>query len=65
MDYDRKDKETGDIGKGQAHKLLVGKVIHTQDSEGNHIGYKVAIENPKNPLEKIQVGFLKMLMASN
>jgi len=60
VEYDKKDKESGKIiGKGKSHKLLVGKVIHTQDSEGNHIGYKVAIENPKDPKEKVQVGFLK------
>jgi len=58
--YDKIDKATGEvIGKGESHKLLVGKVIHTQDGEGNHVGYKVAIENPKNPRDKIQVGFLK------
>jgi len=58
--YDKKDKESGKIiGKGESHKLLVGKVIHTQDREGNHIGYKVAIENPKDPKEKVQVGFFK------
>jgi hypothetical protein len=57
IQYDKKDKETGHvIGKGESHKLLVGKVIHSQ---GNHIGYKVAIENPKNPKEKVQVSFLK------
>jgi hypothetical protein len=60
VQYDKKDKESGKIiGKGESHKLLVGKVIHTHDSEGNHVGYKVAIENPKDPKEKVQVGFLK------
>jgi hypothetical protein len=59
VQYDKKDESGQVIGKGESHKLLVGKVIHTQDSQGNHVGYKVAIENPKNPEKNIQVGFLK------